>query len=345
MGLLGSRAVAQDPSSPAPASDTAKASVDLSPAAIVQANTLQAEGSRPFHLKMDFQVFDLKGKPAEQGTIEYWWAGPDGFHLDVTAPSLGTVHNSRLDGLTSPLARRTLYLATQLLDAARSPGSGLGLPRAQVESEQRTMGSSSLTCLHPAVPSDHMQPLLPIQVCADAQTGTIRLVETPEYVIVRNRLGNFGLTCVALDLSIEWGHVASIKGQITALKSFRGADATTELEKPKTPEETKASPPGSIRLAGGVIAGNKIGGPRPEYPPAARQMGVSGTVVLIAEITKEGTVASLFPLSSPNASLTMAATNAVSEWTYKPYLLNGSPVSVTTTITVNFNLNGPAQSR
>ena len=46
------------------------------------------DGKRPFHLRMNVQLYDLKGVASEQGTLEYWWAGPEGFHLDVTAPSL-----------------------------------------------------------------------------------------------------------------------------------------------------------------------------------------------------------------------------------------------------------------
>ncbi len=344
--------MAQEPApavpAPAPsaASDVAKVptSPDLSPAAIVKANTLQVEGGLPFHLKMNFQVSDLKGKPGEQGTIEYWWAGPEGSHLDISAPSLGTVHNTGLDELSGPEARRTLYLATQLLHTTCYPGSSLGLPKAQVESEERVIGSTVLECMHQVPssppPSGPVQPVIASQVCADAQTGTIRFLQTPQYDIVRNRVANFGKTRVALDTTIEYASVVSIKGQVTELKSFHPAGTTTvDLEKPKPPEETKASSPGTIRLAGGVIAGRKTGGNTPDYPYSARQMGLSGTVVLMAEITKQGTVSNLFPVASPDPSLTQSAIAAVSKWTYKPYLLNGEPVSVSTTITVNFNLN------
>jgi protein TonB len=66
---------------------------------------------------------------------------------------------------------------------------------------------------------------------------------------------------------------------------------------------------------------------------------VGGTVVLHAIISKTGTIEKLEAISGPDM-LKGAATDAVRQWRYKPYLLNDGPTEVDTTITVNFNLNG-----
>jgi protein TonB len=88
------------------------------------------------------------------------------------------------------------------------------------------------------------------------------------------------------------------------------------------------------------MAGNNLTKVNPVYPQEAKAAGVSGVVVLHAIIGKDGTVASLNAVSGPSV-LAAAAIDAVRQWTYKPYLLNGNPVEVDTTITVNFNLNRP----
>jgi len=62
-------------------------------------------------------------------------------------------------------------------------------------------------------------------------------------------------------------------------------------------------------------------------------------VVLHAVIAKDGTMKSLAVVSGPQ-ELQMSAMDAVRQWTYRPYLLNGEPTEVDTTITVNYNLNG-----
>jgi len=101
----------------------------------------------------------------------------------------------------------------------------------------------------------------------------------------------------------------------------------------------KPKPVGPARISGGVIAGNILQKTQPVYPPIARAAHQGGTVVLHAIISKSGTIESLSVVSGP-AMLQGAALDAVKTWRYKPYLLNGEPTEVDTTIMVNFNLNG-----
>ena len=78
---------------------------------------------------------------------------------------------------------------------------------------------------------------------------------------------------------------------------------------------------------------------QPVYPPIARAAHMQGTVTLHAIISKTGTIESLQAISGPEM-LKGAALDAVKGWRYKPYLLNGEPTEVDTTVIVNFNLNG-----
>jgi periplasmic protein TonB len=75
----------------------------------------------------------------------------------------------------------------------------------------------------------------------------------------------------------------------------------------------------------------------PVYPPLARQTRVQGPVVLEATISKEGSIEQL-KIISGHPLLTQAALDAVKQWKYRPVLLNGQPVDVITSITVNFTL-------
>jgi TonB family protein len=74
---------------------------------------------------------------------------------------------------------------------------------------------------------------------------------------------------------------------------------------------------------------------QPVYPPIARAAHVEGTVVLRALISKSGDVEDVQVISGP-PMLTAAAMDAVKQWKYRPYLLNGMPEVVQTTINVNF---------
>jgi protein TonB len=101
----------------------------------------------------------------------------------------------------------------------------------------------------------------------------------------------------------------------------------------------KVAPPQKIRVSSGVVAGNKISGANPSYPAIARTARIQGTVVLQATISKQGTIIGLHAVSGP-PMLYQAALDAVQQWRYKPYILNGDAVEVETTIQVNFTLNG-----
>jgi TonB family protein len=109
---------------------------------------------------------------------------------------------------------------------------------------------------------------------------------------------------------------------------------------PTAPEDAPASrPAGPIRVSAGVMAGALATRVNPVYPPEAKTQGIQGTVVLHALISKEGQVESLQVISGPPA-LTASAIDAVRQWQYKPYLLNGEPTEVESTININYTLGG-----
>jgi TonB family protein len=96
--------------------------------------------------------------------------------------------------------------------------------------------------------------------------------------------------------------------------------------------------PQRVRVSQGVSTGLLLHKVNPIYPEKARRAYVQGTVVLQAEISKEGRIANLRVISGPE-ELVPAAVGAVQQWRYRPYLLKGEPVAVETTVQVNFVLS------
>ncbi len=108
---------------------------------------------------------------------------------------------------------------------------------------------------------------------------------------------------------------------------------------PPPPPVATATPKISrIRVGGNVIAAQKIRGPNPVYPPLAKSARIQGHVIFAAIIGRDGTIQNL-TLVSGHPLLVPAAQAAVSQWAYRPTLLNGEPVEVQTTIDVNFTLS------
>lgn len=96
--------------------------------------------------------------------------------------------------------------------------------------------------------------------------------------------------------------------------------------------------PQRVRISQGVTRGLLIHRVEPSYPTLARAARVQGDVVLTAVISVNGEIENL-QLVSGHPMLVPAAITAVKQWRYKPYLLNGQPVEVETTITVIFSLS------
>ena len=101
----------------------------------------------------------------------------------------------------------------------------------------------------------------------------------------------------------------------------------------------KVAVPTRVRVSQGVTEGMVLRRVQPNYPPLARQARIQGDVILQAEISKEGAIENLRVISG-HPMLAPAAIDAVKQWRYKPYFLNGEPVAVETQITVKFSLSG-----
>ena len=92
-----------------------------------------------------------------------------------------------------------------------------------------------------------------------------------------------------------------------------------------------------LRVSQGVMEGLLVKRVQPRYPAQAMQMRIQGSVEMQATISKTGAITNLKVVSG-DGLLSRAAQEAVKQWKYKPYYLNGDPVEIQTQILVNFKL-------
>ncbi len=128
---------------------------------------------------------------------------------------------------------------------------------------------------------------------------------------------------------IPGGQVGGVIGGI--ISSNSSLAAVPNLSKP-------AAMPRRVRVSQGVSKGLLVYHIDPPYPVLARQAHIQGTVVLTALIDQEGNIQNLQVVSG-HPLLTPAAIEAVKHWRYKPFLLDGQPVGIETTVTVNFRFS------
>jgi len=93
----------------------------------------------------------------------------------------------------------------------------------------------------------------------------------------------------------------------------------------------------TMKISQGVSRGLLIHQVSPVYPKTALAMRIEGSVELSTTISKTGDITHVKVVSG-EAQLAKAAADAVKQWKYKPYLLNGEPVDIETAVTVNFKL-------
>ncbi len=119
-------------------------------------------------------------------------------------------------------------------------------------------------------------------------------------------------------------------GSISEVVTIRGQKSPTA-----TP---KATAPQRIRVGGSVTPARLIQQTKPVYPAELQQLGVQGSVVMAAVISKTGTVLNPVVRNTVDPRLAQAALDAVKQWIYQPALLNGQPIETLTTIDLHFQL-------
>ncbi|MGI4829278.1 MAG: energy transducer TonB [Janthinobacterium lividum] len=268
---------------------------------------------------MSFQLFTLEGKPSEQGTLEEWWSFNSGARLNVTTPTLGTIHSLRIDQSSQDAGRRSIFLIEDMVTSTTRPAGTLNR-RSEVTAKDQSVGSVLLHCLATKPGANSFS------VCTGEADKTIRVVAQPNRILIRNRIGKLNDAEVALDEKISYCGRDAITGHVEALESFAPTSDDVETQTPVT-------------VPGQVLAGMKLSGDPPLYPVSARMNHISGVVFLGGYINELGKIDYVFPIASPSPMLTGAALTAIKQWTYRPYLLNGKPVGVNTVITTNFNLS------
>jgi TonB family protein len=153
-------------------------------------------------------------------------------------------------------------------------------------------------------------------------------------------------------VTTEFNHVVTMQNRYLPreILMFEGKrkilSATVDMIGGLNPSDTALVPSadaliaklGTVQIAGGVAQGFLLKKQTPFYPQDAKSAHVSGTVVLQATIGMDGGIHELRVVSAPWPSLAAAALWAVSQWEYRPYLLDGAPVEVRTTVNVVFTL-------
>ncbi|HEY7413416.1 MAG TPA: energy transducer TonB [Vicinamibacteria bacterium] len=137
---------------------------------------------------------------------------------------------------------------------------------------------------------------------------------------------------------VEGGVEGGVQGGVVGGVEGGVLGGVPEVEATPPPTTEPPAPKGPVRVGGQIREPQKTRNVPPQYPSVAREARVQGVVVLEATISPSGEVTGVKVLKGIPL-LNDAAVNAVREWRYSPTLLNGVPVPVIMTVTVNFRLD------
>lgn len=306
-----------------------------------QASSLDTSGLKPWHLKLTVSLSDAKGQPQEQGSIEEWWAAPSRQKVVYRTPSsIATELRNERGTFRSPGGAGPSMIVTELLDQVVHPlPARKDVDSSRPESRKQDFGKAVLECIMLSQPIRTSVPtpfgLLPTY-CFDPGKDVLRAsYNLGSQVVIRNRLGTFQSRNVALEIAITSSGVVVATGQVQALTSGPAAEIDLSDE-----SGLEVDSPHTAKIGSSVMAGTILSKQQPVYPASARQRHATGSVMMQAIIGRDGRIERLKLISFPDPDLALAALAAVRQWTYHPYLLDGKPVEVDTTIAVNFYI-GP----
>ena len=301
-------------------------------------NSLTSAGTVPWHLRLAVQLYADDGKPADQGTIEEWWFDAKHSRVVYTMPGFNTILLQNDAGrFHSAGSGRPGYFTNALLEQVVAPIVFLAGANQQAVLQARKIGPAILDCLSIAFNQKQMESAVITQMptyCLDPKTDALLMdTEFSVETIARKQISRFSNHQVALDLTIYVAAKPVASAHVDSLQGWPAASREV-LE----PGELVPDDAPQVHLTGAITSGLILTQTPMVYPAARKTRHISGEVVLSGVITREGKMSQLEVVNSPDAALSASAMEAVKQWRYKPYLVDGKPVSVETTVTCVFAL-------
>ena len=316
------------------AQDTAALQERLRQAAI--SNSLDTPDMKPWHLVLEVQLLDAQGHPTQTGTIEEWWISSELNKIVYTSGSSVWMEIRNGESLFRTSADAPPWLVEQLRRQVVHPMPLLkAIDAPSLFTEKKQLGAVPLDCIagenatnHPVITASNKI------FCLEHDKVVLRATSKFDGMISTSRvdIGTFLGKSVAINQGISMNRVYVAEGHVSKLKvePLTETDFTPEIDMMRV-DTVPVSPDGSF------AKDNMVRKVPPQYPEGAKRDHIAGTVILSIVIGIDGRVRSIKPIYSPRADLTSASIAAVSQWIYKPYLVNGQAREVDTEVTANFS--------
>jgi protein TonB len=298
-----------------------------------KSNGLISADMPAWHLKASFKLLDEQGNVKDQGTYEEFFVSPAKYKCSFTGLAFsrtdyGTEKGVLRSGTRQPPPNLITDIRREFVNPLPSP---VAIEHQTYQMWKREIDGEMLACF--MVTGLPMNPSLSYCLALDKPFLRSTSSTSESLQVLHRQVTLFQDRFVPSDLEILQSGKPALTAHLETLEVLNPID---EIDFAPSPDATLLHR--RINISAGVVVGLLKENSAPLYPPEAKAAGISGTVVLRAVIGVKGRVTELQIVSGPVA-LQQAAMDAVRQWQYRPYLLNGEPIEVNTQINVVFTLS------
>jgi hypothetical protein len=295
----------------------------LTTAATVDA--LDTVDAKPWHAVVEAEIFDARGSSPIHGTIEIWQAGSDRRVLYTFGPTTMTeVVSGKTVYRTASDPQFPRFAPFLLAKVLRAGPAMFQVKQIEPQLRQRKVDGQKLDCITTKPPANAISFSAP-DYCLDLQDH-LRAVFNFQQTVLLDTPEEFLGHAISRRISITNSDVPTATAKITKLEIYE-------------PSANQFTPTGdmsvfvpTVRISGGVAAGMIVKKVDPSIPAG---VSAKGSVNLHVLLGTDGHPKRVEVVSTPDPEVGAACVDAVKQWAYKPYLLNGDPVQVETTVLIN----------
>jgi hypothetical protein len=322
--------------------------------AAAHTNGLARPNLAPWHIKISFESKDGHGRPLLQGTFEELWAGPDKYKRIFATSNFNQVEyltraGIRRTGSPDSAPSELTEIADQFIHPI--PMDEDSINAAKLQMGEPSAGGAKLVCV---VVSQPPKPATAIQAfflkgsasnetyCTDEHSPILRIQasNSRNSRYVRNSIIKFQDCYLPQAVEEYVASVADQKPTLTAklekIESFSSID-----DAQFTPPADAVPPPKVITLDARETSRRLLHHPYPGYdfmyPGEHRSTHLAGFVIIALRIHTDGHVSNLRVVGGTQ-EMRQVSLDAVRNWTYRPFTLNGEPVEVDTTAFLDYPL-------
>ena len=302
-----------------------------------EVNGLHSDKLAPWHLKLSFQLYDFKGKPTEKGTFEEFWITPKKYKVIYTSKSFNQTEWGTEDGGFFLPVGSSVRRDLQFLIRSRMLNPLEFVEHGTLTTRHEMMGNVYVNCvLVSPVPTKRtaVESLPSGTYCFSQNEPILRTVSVAGTTSISNRIIRFQNHYLPKSLQVTDYKRPYLDLQLESIESLNSIDQRDFIPPADAEKEDRPVQSGIA----GITLGRVLSSPRPDFPVLAMEHGVEGIVVVHVTVGKDGRVLDQYVTSTPDAILVRPALDAVKDYLFSPFVLNGEPVEVEVFVEINFHI-------